>query len=255
MTQTRQHETEISLPARPEEVWRAITDAGSVTAWYAPEARIDARAGGEYFVSWGPGLDGPGTIEVFEPNRHLRIVSELKETVSCEEPGSAAKTEPVAMAIDIYLEPAGGGTSLRLVHSGFPTSADWDNQYNGTKMGWPIMLRSLRYGLAKHPGVAGRQSWLYVTTALPQEEAWSRFAGALGDGAPEHTDAPRELCAAWTEWGDGLVYGAFATRAGVTGVSLHVVLYGDAAGRIGEAAGYWKRKLDQIYGTAAVGAP
>ncbi len=252
MRQTRQHETEISLPASPEEVWQALTTAAGVTVWYAPEARIDPRMGGEYVVSWGPGMEGPGTIEVFESNKHLRIASERKQAGGGEQATEAVSTEPVIIAIDFYLEPGGEGTTLRLVHSGFLTTADWDNEFNGTKDGWPIMLRILRYSLAKHRNEVGLQRWLYSAAKMAQQEAWGRFAANAG-GSPEYSHEPWEYCVPWSEFGDGLVYGAFAERDGMTGISLHVVLYGDAVARIDEAAAHWKSRLDQLYAPAAVG--
>jgi uncharacterized protein YndB with AHSA1/START domain len=244
MTETRQHETVISLPATPEDVWRALTEAGSVETWYAPIARIDAREGGEYFVSWGPGMDGPGVIETFEPGRHLRVVAERKQT---ETPGDAAPPEPVRIAIDFFLESEQGSTTLRLVHSGFGNSAAWDREYDGTKQGWPIMLGILQYGLHKHRGEAGKQRWVYAMAALPQQETWARFRDLFGGStpvfAPIFAKEPWTFCAEWNEFGSGLVYGAFGERQGVTGVSLHVVLYGEAMARIDEAAKYWCGRL------------
>lgn len=235
---TREHTTEITLPATPAEVWRALTDASYVQAWYVPEARIDARIGGEYFVSWGAGMEATATIEVLEPGRHLRVVSERK---------TAGNAEPVCIAIDYFLEAQGGETRLRLVHSGFLTSSEWDNEYNGTKMGWPVMLRILRYGLAHHPGVPGRQRWLYSTAPLSPVEAWRRFADVFRGAPAEYASEPSEYCAPWSEPGGGLVYAAFAERKGMTGISLHVVLYGEAAARIGEAAADWTARLETLY--------
>jgi uncharacterized protein YndB with AHSA1/START domain len=47
---TRQHETVVEIPARVEEVWKAITEASEVRRWFAPEVCTDPREGGEYFV-------------------------------------------------------------------------------------------------------------------------------------------------------------------------------------------------------------
>lgn len=229
---TREHTTEIELPAPTEEVWRALTDASFVQSWYAPEVRIEPRVGGEYFVSWGGGMDAAGTIDIFEPERRLRV---------------SADRSGVVIAIDYFLEAEGGKTRLRLVHSGFPTSAGWDAEYEGTKRGWPIMLRILRFGLAHHPGIPGSHRWLYLTAAIPPEEAWSKFAALFRSTGAEYANEPSEFCAAWAEPGPGLIYAAFTERKGGTGVSLHVVLYGEAAARIEDSAADWKLRLQTLY--------
>ena len=50
---SRSHETIIDIKATPEEVFRAITDPEQIAKWFAPEARVDPRVGGEYYFSWG----------------------------------------------------------------------------------------------------------------------------------------------------------------------------------------------------------
>jgi hypothetical protein len=113
------------------------------------------------------------------------------------------------------------------------------------------MLRILRFGLANHPDVPGRQRWLYATAALSPVNAWRRLEGVFRGVVPEYSNEPWEFCAPWSEPGDGLVYAAFAERKGVTAVSFHVVLYGDAAPRIEEAAADWKARLEVLYGSAS----
>jgi uncharacterized protein YndB with AHSA1/START domain len=215
MSETRQHETVIELPASPERVWEAITTAGGMQTWFAPEARSDAREGGEYFVSWGEGMDGGGTIEVFTPGQHLRLASAR------------------GPAIDIYLTPEASGTTLRLVHSGFLSSSDWDSEFNGTKHGWPIMLRILQFSLAKYPDLPGKQGWFYAKVAPAAVQA-------LLAGRPVvYSDPPGELAVEWSDMGPGLIYADISKSA----VSCNVVLYGDAIARLDEAVAYWKAAL------------
>lgn len=233
----REHTTELTLPAPPAEVWKALTEAGLLQTWYAPEVRIDPKVGGEYVVSWGEGMEGGGTISAFEPEKHLGLVNERR---------IPAEGEPVRMAIDFFLTGKGGETHLRLVHSGFLATSDWDNEYNGTKMGWPIMLRLMRYGLVHHRGVPGRQRWLYASAPLSVADAWHRVADLFRGTVPEFSTEPSEFCAAWKEPGDGVIYAAFAEKKGKTVITFCVVLYGDAAERIDAAAADWQVRLDSL---------
>ncbi len=243
---TRQHETTIEIPAPVEQVWQAITTAAGVQAWCAPTARIDPRPGGEYFVSWGEGMDGPGTIEVCEPPSHLRVVVERDTAGGGEQPDAKAEAARTRIAMDYYLESREAATVLRLVHSGFLASADWDREFEGTRKGWPIMLRILRYSLVEHRDVPGRQAWFYMARKAPMEDAWKAVAEALKENAVVYSAPPDEYCATWNAMGDGLVYLAFGSLGGPIGISANVVLYGDAIGRLPEAAEYWQKELDRI---------
>lgn len=51
---------------------------------------------------------------------------------------------------DYVLEAEGGKTVLRLVHSGFGSSADWDSEYEGTREGWSACFVGLKEGLEQH---------------------------------------------------------------------------------------------------------
>jgi uncharacterized protein YndB with AHSA1/START domain len=46
---------EIVFPASPAEVWEALTDPERLEEWFATEAELDARPGGEGVFRWGDG--------------------------------------------------------------------------------------------------------------------------------------------------------------------------------------------------------
>ena len=62
---------EVKAPAHI--VWQALTDAEQLTRWFPPVARVEPGAGGSIFASWGDGVEGTALIEVWEPNRALRL--------------------------------------------------------------------------------------------------------------------------------------------------------------------------------------
>lgn len=167
-------ETQITIDAPVEAVWKALTDAQELTRWFPVEARVEPRQGGEYWLSWGEELAGGSRIEVFEPNRHLR-------TVSVEQPWSEPAGEACAlqMAVDYFLETRGGKTVLRLVHSGFGEGADWDNEYDSVRSGWQFELRGLRHYLQHHRGTPRRVAWVEWTVPGSKEELWTRLAALL----------------------------------------------------------------------------
>lgn len=144
----RSHETTITIDAPIEEVWRAITEAERIQRWFAPKMRVDPRKGGEYVSDWGPGLEWRTVIEVWEPNRRLRLAETRDRVMSASD--VPEPLEPCRLVQDFYLEAAAGGrTVVRLVHSGFGSSEAWDREYEGTRGGWASCFLRLKYSVER----------------------------------------------------------------------------------------------------------
>ena len=122
---------------------------------------VSPGAGGYMVADWGPGLEWKTAIEVWEPNRHLRLV-ETRDHLLSPDPAQE-KMEPCRLVQDYYLEGEGGKTILRLVHSGFGSSHGWDVEFEGTKGGWAACFLWLKQALERH-----RRSSVYnsIVTAL-----------------------------------------------------------------------------------------
>ena len=142
----RAHETRVAVDAPIEEVWKAITEAEAIARWFAPKMTVEPGVGGFVLADFGPGMEWKTVIEVWEPNRHLRLVETRGQTISPVE----EKMEPCRLVQDYYLESAGGKTILRLVHSGFGSSQAWDHEYEGTRGGWAACFVRLKLGLERH---------------------------------------------------------------------------------------------------------
>lgn len=168
---TRSHETEILLPATPEEVWKALTDPAELVNWFPLAAEVEPGEGGSIRYSWGPELSGLCRIEAWDPPRHLRTGWMVHP------PGDAAAPQ---VAVDYRLEARGGTTVLRLVHSGFGTGPEWDKEYDGTWRGWKQELRSLRLYLKHHLGRKRRMIWARAPIGMPEPQAWRRLMGTDG---------------------------------------------------------------------------
>jgi len=159
-------EKALEIDASPAEVWRALTDAHELVRWFPLQAEIEPRVGGRYWMSWGGEFVGEHRIEILGPERHLRTTM----------PSMNQKDgKPTLLAVDFHLEGRGGRTALRLVHSGFGRGADWDEEYEGIRIGWTFELRSLRHYLGRHRG-HDRQATFLVgpQTPLTGPEVWQR---------------------------------------------------------------------------------
>jgi len=62
------------LPYSPEQVWRAITEADSLAAWF-PGFQLEHRQGGKFSIWFGGDCDGPahvdGTVTAYDPPNEL----------------------------------------------------------------------------------------------------------------------------------------------------------------------------------------
>jgi uncharacterized protein (TIGR03086 family) len=102
-------EKSVLVPLGADETFALITQPDRLRRWQAITARVDLRAGGDYRWTIIPGHSVCGTFTEVEPGR--RVVF----TWGWE--GDAA-LPPGASTVTITLEPAEGGTIVRLVHDG-----------------------------------------------------------------------------------------------------------------------------------------
>ena len=111
------------LPATPEEVFDAYTDAEKQKIWFSildeepgvVEIEVDLRVGGTQKATWGPDRDTLFTeVQTFlEIDRPNRLVTEST--------GSDPSGNEMTTHIVVTFEAVDGGTLMSVVQSGFPT--------------------------------------------------------------------------------------------------------------------------------------
>ncbi|HET7571911.1 MAG TPA: SRPBCC domain-containing protein [Gaiellaceae bacterium] len=94
-----QVEREIVVPETPEEVWQALTEPDRLEEWFASDAELDARPGGEGVFRWGDGDERRGIVREAAPGERLVLDWDDGGTVAIE----LAETD--------------GGTCVRVVES------------------------------------------------------------------------------------------------------------------------------------------
>lgn len=111
------------LPATPEEVFDAYTDAEKQKVWFSilderpgiVEIEVDLRVGGQQIAVWGPDADNlfRETQTFLEIDRPHRLVTESS--------GSSPDGVTMTTRIEITFEPSSeGGTLMVIEQSGFP---------------------------------------------------------------------------------------------------------------------------------------
>jgi uncharacterized protein YndB with AHSA1/START domain len=257
-TPVRSIELEVEVPGTPEQVWQAIATGPGITSWFVP-TEVEERTGGAIAFHLGPGADSSGIVTAWEPPH--RLAYEEREW----SPGA------LPLATEMLVEARSGGTCLvRIVSSLFTSRADWDDQLESMKTGWPPFLRVLRLYLAHFAGQRCSPIQLSGSSAGPQERAWSALMSALrvaevaegarastaGSGAPplsgivEHR-AARELLLRLDEPGPGAALAFVYDMGEQAAVSLHLHLYGvDAAAVAAREGGSWQEWMERSFPAA-----
>ena len=171
-TAQRRFSMSIDIDATPEDVWRALTDAGELVRWFPLQARVAPGKGGSVFWGWDEHWAWESKIDVWEPGSRLRLVE--------NRPAFDVKGEPAAgpaqqLAMEFTLETHAGHTTLRVVHSGFGDGASWDDELESVSAGWQFELRGLRHYLERHKGRDRQHAAAHQVTALSTKEVWRRL--------------------------------------------------------------------------------
>jgi uncharacterized protein YndB with AHSA1/START domain len=173
---TRDIELSVELDASPEDVFRALTEGAEIAKWLAPEARVTPPDGGKkgsVWISWGEGMSAEHEIEIFDAPRRIRHPS-----------GRSGETKAPLYADWSIEAREGGKTTLRLVHSGFSASADWDDEYDAHARGWKLMLENLRHYFARHAHEPAVHLPLMSSVESPRASIWKTLLDKLGFSAP-----------------------------------------------------------------------
>lgn len=171
-TPTRAVEGKIEINAPIEKVWKALTDAEELTRWFPLDAKVTPGKGGTIYVSWGPPYEGTNEIFIWEENRRLKLADKWSEHSHGEEVQEIESGRPAQVAMDFQLEKAGNKTILRVVHSGFGMSGDWEDEFDATNRGWKFELNSLKHYLENHEGERRLVIWARTLLLNTREEIW-----------------------------------------------------------------------------------
>ena len=109
-----QIEREIVVPESPDEVWEALTEPDRLEEWFATEAELDARPGGEGVFRWGDGEERRAVV---------REAEEAERLVLDWDDGGEVVVE---------LQKADGGTLVRVVE----TAPDFSAAFELRALAW-----------------------------------------------------------------------------------------------------------------------
>jgi len=103
-------ERALTLSRTPGEVWQALTTAEGLGAWFGERASIDLRPGGAASLTFAGGVTVDMRIERVEEPTVFAYTWRLPDL---------PEDDPRRTYVEFTLDPAGDGTLLRVVETGF----------------------------------------------------------------------------------------------------------------------------------------
>jgi uncharacterized protein YndB with AHSA1/START domain len=165
----RSVEVETEVPGTPKEVWQAIATGPGISAWFVP-TKLEEREGGAIVLDFGPGMESKAVITAWDAPRRF-----VAENTGGMGPGSPT------VADEWTVEAKSGGTCrVRVVHSWFASTDDWDGQFEAVEQGWPAFFRILKIYLAHFRGQPSEVIPLMAMSSESKSAVWDRLLGALG---------------------------------------------------------------------------
>jgi uncharacterized protein YndB with AHSA1/START domain len=130
-------ERTVEIAHPPATVWAALTTAEGLAAWFGNEAVIDLRPGGAARMRW--------TEEGFTADMRVERVEEPTVFGFTWPISGLPADDPRRTYVEFTLEPAGAGTRLTVVESGFAQLSDDAHRkaYGGNTEGWASELGEL----------------------------------------------------------------------------------------------------------------
>lgn len=262
-------EMELLLPGTPEQIWHALATGPGNTGWFV-RAEIEPQVGGKLEFDFGHGATSTGEVTEWQPP--LRFAYVEREW--------AEGAPPCATEITVTAR-SGDVCVMRMVHSLFTTSEQWDDEIEGFERGWVAFFEILRCYLAHFvgrpagsfmrmgPALADAQaSWqrLLQQTGLENAsvgerrsatrgpEPWSGVVEAVHQDREKRyvllrLDAPQDGILLVGTYDKGAT--SHAAAAPKTTVSVCRYIYGDdAQARANEADARWEAWMTETFGEA-----
>jgi len=160
-------ELDLLVHGTPEQVWQAMATGAGYTAWFT-RTTIEERVGGKLVFDFGGGATSSGEVLAWQPPFHFGYV----------EREWSEGAPPVATEVTITAR-SGDTCVVRMVHSLFASSDDWDDQMEGFENGWPGFFDVLRVYLRHFIGQRAASTSVMASTEGDVPAAWKRATTRL----------------------------------------------------------------------------
>ena len=121
---------ETYIPAHPDQVFRAFTNASALREWLCDLATVDPRPGGRVYLYWNSGYYSSGEYVTLEPDRSVSFTW-------------CGRGDPGRSQVSLAIEPQDSGTRLVLEHHLPEDSGEWEKAISEIDKGWRESLENL----------------------------------------------------------------------------------------------------------------
>ena len=166
----RSTQVEFEVQGTPEDVWNAIATGPGISSWFVP-TDIEEEGGQPRSVThhFGPGMEPRSAVTACQ--RPRLFTQEADGWL----PGSPR------IATEWSIEARAGGICIvRMVHSLFASTAEWDDQLEGARGGWAGFLSILQVYMAHFRGQPSAIMQVTSPVESTEAETWDRLTTALG---------------------------------------------------------------------------
>jgi uncharacterized protein YndB with AHSA1/START domain len=254
----RSLQVEFEVPGTPEEVWRAIATGPGISSWFVP-AEFEEEGGKPVALklNFGHGTEARAAVTAWDPPRMFVAQGE-----------SWGGAPPIANEWSVEAR-AGGVCIVRIVHSLFASTADWDDQLEAGMAGLSGFLRTLPIYLKHFRGQPSALMQVMTPVAVTEAEAWETLTSALGvsglhvgqryatragtsslSGVVEYaTENPYDALLRLEQPAPGIAaLGAFTFPGGPTMIAMNFYLYGEhAAETVARETPVWQAFLQERF--------
>jgi uncharacterized protein YndB with AHSA1/START domain len=131
----------IDVATAPVRVWRAWSDPALLPRWTAPGATLKAAEGGAFRLQFDPHLAIDAHVDVCIAEQRLRLI--------LLPPKGLPSFDGVEVDDFVFERAAQSLTRVRLMSTGLPRDAAWDDYYARKRVHWQRALARLKVFVEK----------------------------------------------------------------------------------------------------------
>ena len=167
MPPERTLQKEVVVNAPIEAVWKAWTTSEGVATFFAPEAVVEPRPGGAFFVHINP--YAPPGMKGADDMRVLAVQEKKLLSFTWNAPPHLPDARAQRTVVVLRLEPVDEKqTTVRLSHVGWGDGGQWDQAYQYFDRAWGNVLAGLQNRFVEGP--KDWKDWLARMRAFQDEE-------------------------------------------------------------------------------------
>lgn len=184
---------QVDVTATPEEIWSAIATGPGIESWFMGRAAVEPGPDGTVRIDFG-GYSPVQPVTAWEPGRRLAY-------------GTEKEADGTFIACEFLLEGRDhGGTTLRVVTSGFLPGDDWADEFEAMSRGNALFFRTLVEYLTHFAGRTGTPVVAFGPPVADWDHAWATLRAELGLTGPATPGDGVSLRFADGAEADGVVY-------------------------------------------------